>query len=551
MTIVYFTNEKEPQKIFVYKHIPVCLTCKRLGFGTAAMESRRAIVRGMFDSKPVDIAVNYCHNCDKYILDENILKQKEEEMGQPLLFFRAKEEIKERQGKSSGNKNREFQAETILSQCGYIAQEDKQPTYVRRRILKTILDRGYATKVEIESILAAFQRTRPQCIWAQKIWAEDEAWVSDYNAESELLVGEKSMVEYDKSMRNISYTERLYSIDRNLQRELSVATTAYFREIRTENDSLEKKIVDLSEVVEKYNDMVTMNHKLKIAAAENPLTEYLNSMTVQVKEINKKTDVKSISDVLLTKTKIIHLSEMDDFFYGCNSTHLCADENWLEKIKKYTAAAYVKKIKDVNRGLYDEVSVSDKVMAYNFLKSMPKADMPVLRKYLQEVLEMAKQNSNGDTLSGNKARKYLQEVIDAIVGEEKEPYIAKNQDTAYIQNCFASKMHLQNGRVRIDIVPLPYSAMEILIATVLRHKLEQPKPIVEPKPIAEPAIQKSEPKPLDTKKEEIDVGENTADVSAAEEDEGHSSKFHEVSTHAFWTGWSLYQKAKAKLFRQK
>ena len=165
-------------KVFVYAEKCHCSACEKK-YGKNTIQNRTALVETL-KHQTVQVTVQFCTECGKYYMNLLTFRQYCKKYGGILLECFIDPGIYQ---KNSSWLN--FQADSILSRCGYSVREGIPKEY-RQTILAYILDSKKATKREILELISAFIRIRHNRMPdACKRWEEDLLFVSQYHIQNQ------------------------------------------------------------------------------------------------------------------------------------------------------------------------------------------------------------------------------------------------------------------------------------------------------------------------------------------------------------------------------
>ena len=164
-------SNKIDQFITVYAISCHCLSCERNNH-FPRMISYSIEVESM-RKRVVDLPVERCNICGRFYINETVIETYEKKYGRLLIERKYEQGYK----KHTNTSSYEYAEDTILSRCGYTAQEDNRS--IRMRILEYILLSGKATKDEVMEILSSFITNRgDRCYRAKPKWEHDLKYVS-------------------------------------------------------------------------------------------------------------------------------------------------------------------------------------------------------------------------------------------------------------------------------------------------------------------------------------------------------------------------------------
>ena len=184
-----FTRNGNSNYIKVMKIICHCKSCEIL-FGTNTIINKTAEVETL-SGKIVQIDVQFCYRCCEYYIDYNSLQNYESKFGRLLLERYYDVDIDTRYYKT-------YKPDTILSRCGYRAQENDRRTD-RQRVIEYILESRKAEKFELKEILSGFITMRSnRCYMAVDKWKEDLEFINSYNNDNQELVNGLTLIRNPK-----------------------------------------------------------------------------------------------------------------------------------------------------------------------------------------------------------------------------------------------------------------------------------------------------------------------------------------------------------------
>jgi len=185
--IADFTRRGKSGSIKVMYNTCHCKSCE-MKYGGSTIINKTAKVETL-KGNIIEIDVQACFCCGSYYMDYISLLTYESKFGRLLL-----ERYDEEDGAESWEEDHDYQRDTILSRCGYRAQEHDL-RIERWAVIDYILDSGKAEKYQLKEILSRFISGRGnRCHMAVKKWQEDLEHINNYRIDEQEVVSGLTLI---------------------------------------------------------------------------------------------------------------------------------------------------------------------------------------------------------------------------------------------------------------------------------------------------------------------------------------------------------------------